>query len=171
MAELPQYQDLPIPATTPRTTTPTTPAAPATPQDIRPRWQRIISLLSQCKGDNFHIAALLRDCNPNNITIDDEALTIRFDHQLHLSRFQQELQNPRITRAVQDAIDDVIPGAPPFRVQDDLAPPPLPPKPTMNDVHLRPLVQAAMGLGGRIATVDGLPYPGPTSLISRTPDA
>lgn len=173
MADLPHHPELTPERSTPAAETPPTRLPQGEvqrPSDIAQRWRTVIQALNHYRGRAYNIAALLRDCKPDNITIDDLALTIRFEHRIHLERFLEELQNPDVHQAVQDALDRAIPGAPPFTVQQDLAAPPPPPPKTVAPPHANNMVKAAMGLGGRIISVDGKHYDGPNTLTDR-PDA
>ena len=100
----------------PRTAPTARPEAPAAPpsavsagavsgdSDLRERWTATVKALDRCKGKKFMLGALLRDCKPDSISLDDDTLVLPFTNRTNLERMQEEIEDPNGQRMVAEAV-------------------------------------------------------------------
>ena len=85
------------------------PQSPSEPADqLETRWKEITRALRQV-GKKFKIGALLNGCKERHLS--DGVITVTFSHRSHVERMQQELGNPDVRRAVNDAVSEVLGGS------------------------------------------------------------
>ena len=69
---------------------------------LESQWDAILKSLSRVKGRRFNLGALLRDCKEREIA--DGVITLRFSHRSHMERMQEELEDPRARKALQETV-------------------------------------------------------------------
>ena len=123
-------------------------AMPAGPEDdLRTRWQGAVKALGRCKGREFNLGALLRDCLSENVTIENGTLVLPFRNGSNLERMQKEMEDPNSRKMVSEAIEKFFGQPHQFHLtllQDNGSAGPG--RASQNS----PLVRAAMGMGARI---------------------
>ena len=123
-------------------------AMPASPEDdLRSRWQGAVKALGRCKGREFNLGALLRDCLSENVTIENGTLVLPFRNGSNLERMQKEMEDPNSRKMVSEAIEKFFGQPHQFHLtllQDNGSAGPG--RASQNS----PLVRAAMGMGARI---------------------
>ena len=123
-------------------------AMPASPEnDLRAHWQGAVKALGRCKGREFNLGALLRDCLSENVTIEDGTLVLPFRNGSNLERMQKEMEDPNSRRMVSEAIEKFFGEPYQFNLtllQDNGTAGPG--RASQNS----PLVRAAINMGGRI---------------------
>ena len=105
---------------------------------------RTLSRLSRQKYRRFNPGALLRNCRRRSL--DGDTLALEFTHRNYMERMKEEMDNPESRRNVLDAITAALGITTPLNLTYT-APngPERPDKPRQS-----PLVQAALGMGGKI---------------------
>ncbi len=123
-------------------------AMPAGPEDdLRSRWQGAVKALGRCKGREFNLGALLRDCLSENVSIENGTLVLPFRNGSNLERMQKEMEDPNSRRMVSEAIEKFFGQPHQFNLtllQDNGTAGPG--RASQNS----PLVRAAINMGGRI---------------------
>ena len=76
--------------------------------ELDAQWKEIKRALRQV-GRKFKIGALLNGCKERKLS--DGVITVTFSHRSHVERMQQELDNPDVRRAVNDAVSEVLGGS------------------------------------------------------------
>ena len=85
------------------------PPSPSEPADqLDTQWKEITRALRQV-GQKFKVGALLNGSKERQVS--DGVVTIKFSHRSHVERMHQELENPDIRRAVQEALGEVLGGS------------------------------------------------------------
>ncbi|MCH8205389.1 MAG: DNA polymerase III subunit gamma/tau [Chloroflexi bacterium] len=75
---------------------------------LETQWKEITRALRQV-GKKFKIGALLIGSKERHLS--DGVVTVTFSHRSHMERMQQELDNPDVRRAVNDAVSEVLGGS------------------------------------------------------------
>ena len=81
-----------------------TPAPAAQKPTTVTRWSAIVRTLSGQKGNKYNLGALLRDCNPDDISTDDNILILPFNNRSHMERMQQEIDHQPTKAKILEAI-------------------------------------------------------------------
>ena len=87
---------------------PAAPSSSGAPDQLDAEWKQITRALRQV-GRKFKVGALLNGCKERSIS--DSVLTVTFSHRSHVERMQQELGNPDVRRAVNEAVSEVLGGS------------------------------------------------------------
>ena len=92
----------------PRQPVPVPDVDPSAPPDqrIAALWPALLKAMGRLPRRRFDVAALLRSSSERRI--EDNALVVRFSHHSHTERVEQELEDPRCRKAVDDAIHQVF---------------------------------------------------------------
>ena len=123
------------------------PAGPGTGDDMRSRWQGTVKALGRCKGREFNLGALLRDCLSDNVTIEGDTLVLPFRNGSNLERMQREMEDPNNRKMVAEAVEKFFGTPYDLRMtilEDNGSNGP------SRSTQQSPLVRAAMGMGARI---------------------
>lgn len=88
---------------------PTMPQQPAPDERDQPspyleQWKLALRDLSHTKGVKYNIGALMRDCRTQNITLDDNLLTLPMKNPATLGRIQEELSHPESQHLLAEAL-------------------------------------------------------------------
>ena len=120
--------------------------APAGDVDVRldQQWPAIVRTLSRYKGRRFNIGALLRACQHHSL--EGNTLQLEFSHRSHMERMLDEMENPESKRTFISTVASAIGLTEPlelsFRSPNG--------QEGRNQARQSPLVQAALGMGGKI---------------------
>lgn len=120
--------------------------APAGDVDARldQQWPAIVRTLSRYKGRRFNIGALLRACQRHSL--EGNTLQLEFSHRSHMERMLDEMENPESKRTFISTVASAIGLTEPlelsFRSPNG--------QESRNQARQSPLVQAALGMGGKI---------------------
>ena len=120
--------------------------APAGDVDARldQQWPAIVRTLSRYKGRRFNIGALLRACQHHSLQ--GNTLQLEFSHRSHMERMLDEMENPESKRTFISTVTSAIGLTEPlelsFRSPNG--------QEGRNQARQSPLVQAALGMGGKI---------------------
>ena len=68
-------------------------------------WKRMIHQLRHAKGQQYNLAALLRDCDQNSLSWDGAMLHARFKNQQHYERFMEETNIQETYAQFQEALE------------------------------------------------------------------
>lgn len=123
------------------------PAGPGAGDDMRSRWQGTVKALGRCKGREFNLGALLRDCLSDNVTIEGETLVLPFRNGSNLERMQREMEDPNNRKMVAEAVERFF--GTPYELRMTLLEDNGSNGPSRS-TQQSPLVRAAMGMGARI---------------------
>ena len=108
------------------------------------QWPAIVKTLSRYKGRRFNIGALLRACQ--NHSMEGNTLQLEFSHRSHMERMLEEMENPESKRTLISTVASAIGLTEPlelsFRSPNG--------QEGRNQARQSPLVQAALGMGGKI---------------------
>ena len=111
-------------------------------------WPALLNSLRRSKGKRFWLGPLLKTCEARDVS--DGLITLRFSHQSHMERMQEELNDPGSRRTLQEAFARIMDDAYELRAAvvggDGGAPP-------ANASRTSPLVRAAQAMGARIVDV------------------
>ena len=96
--------------TAPQPPQPTTPAElPDDPAGrLEVQWNTILRSLARSKGKRFNLGALLRSSSERAVA--DGVVTLRYSHQSHMERMQEELDDPQTRRIVKEALTSAMDG-------------------------------------------------------------
>ena len=114
--------------------------------DIRldQQWPAIVRTLSRYKGRRFNIGALLRACQHHSL--EGNILQLEFSHRSHMERMVEEMENPESKRTFTSTVASALGLTEPlelsFRSPNG--------QEGRNQARQSPLVQAALGMGGKI---------------------
>ncbi len=114
--------------------------------DIRldQQWPAIVRTLSRYKGRRFNIGALLRACQHHSL--EGNILQLEFSHRSHMERMVEEMENPESKRTFISTVASALGLTEPlelsFRSPNG--------QEGRNQARQSPLVQAALGMGGKI---------------------
>ena len=87
----------------------------AIPRDVR--WEQAVRRLVRVKGAKYNLGALLRDCRPSSVRLsDDGKLILPFTNAANFARMQEELDDPTVRIAVEQAIEQSFGNRHPFVV-------------------------------------------------------
>ena len=123
---------------------------PEPPPRITPmqeHWEKTVRQLGRARGAKYNLGALLRDCRTEAIrTTEDDTLIIPFRNAVNLDRMNEELDRPGTRETIEETIALHFGRKITFQVtQDDGNS-----EPKRQDVSDNVIVQAAIGIGGRI---------------------
>ena len=108
------------------------------------QWPAIVRTLSRYKGRRFNIGALLRACQRHSL--EGNTLQLEFSHRSHMERMLDEMENPESKRTFISTVASAIGLTEPlelsFRSPNG--------QESRNQARQSPLVQAALGMGGKI---------------------
>ena len=108
------------------------------------QWPAIVKTLSRYKGRRFNIGALLRACQ--NHSMEGNTLQLEFSHRSHMERMMEEMENPESKRTFISTVSSALGLTEPlefsFRSPNG--------QEGRNQARQSPLVQAALGMGGKI---------------------
>lgn len=99
-----QTQPQPDRQDTPMTNQPQPAHDPINQPGLAEKWNLTVRDLSRTKGQKYNLGAILRDCRPQNITMDQGHLTLPLNNPANLDRINDELQNPGSRDHMQNAI-------------------------------------------------------------------
>ncbi len=123
------------------------PAGQGMGDDVRSRWMGTVKALGRCKGKEYNLGALLRDCRSESVTIEGDTLVLAFSHSSNLERMQKEMEDPNSRKMVNETVEKFFGTPYQFRltlVADNGSNAP------SRTSQQSPLVRAAMGMGARI---------------------
>ena len=107
-------------------------------------WDGIVKKLSRHKGRRFNLGALLRACRQPRL--EGNTLELPFTHRSHMERMKEELDNPESRRTFLEAVTSALgisePPSLSFSAPDG--------QENRTKTLQSPLLQAALGMGGRI---------------------
>ncbi len=107
-------------------------------------WPAIVKTLSRYKGRRFNIGALLRACQRHSL--EGNTLLLEFSHRSHMERMVEEMENPESKRTFISTVSSALGLTEPlefsFRSPNG--------QEGRNQARQSPLVQAALGMGGKI---------------------
>ncbi len=107
-------------------------------------WDGVIKKLSRRKGRRFNLGALLRGCSRPRL--EGSTLELSFTHRSHMERMKEEMDNPESRRIFVEAVSSALginaPMEVSFSAPDE--------QEARNTVLQSPLVQTAIGMGGKI---------------------
>jgi DNA polymerase-3 subunit gamma/tau len=72
--------------------------------DLPARWVATVKALGRCKGKKYNLGALLRDCKPDMVALEDGTLVLPFAHRTNMERMQEEMNDPGARRQVTEAV-------------------------------------------------------------------
>ena len=108
------------------------------------QWPAIVRTLSRYKGRRFNIGALLRACQHHSF--EGNTLQLEFSHRSHMERMVEEMENPESKRTFISTVASALGLTEPlelsFRSPNG--------QEGRNQARQSPLVQAALGMGGKI---------------------
>ena len=108
------------------------------------QWPAIVKTLSRYKGRRFNIGALLRACQHHSL--EGNTLQLEFSHRSHMERMLDEMENPESKRTLTSTVASALGLTEPlelsFRSPNG--------QEGRNQARQSPLVQAALGMGGKI---------------------
>ncbi len=108
------------------------------------QWPTIVKTLSRYKGRRFNIGALLRACQHHSL--EGNTLQLEFSHRSHMERILDEMENPESKRTLISTVASALGLTEPlelsFRNPNG--------QEGRNQARQSPLVQAALGMGGKI---------------------
>ena len=108
------------------------------------QWPSIVRTLSRYKGRRFNIGALLRACQHHSL--EGNTLLLEFSHRSHMERMMDEMENPESKRTMISTVASALGLTEPlelsFRSPNG--------QEGRNQARQSPLVQAALGMGGKI---------------------
>ncbi len=138
----------PLEVASPESTPASSQAQPAPTGDVDARldqqWPAIVRTLSRYKGRRFNIGALLRACQHHSL--EGNTLQLEFSHRSHMERMLDEMENPESKRTFISTVTSAIGLTEPlelsFRSPNG--------QESRNQARQSPLVQAALGMGGKI---------------------
>ena len=108
------------------------------------QWPSIVRTLSRYKGRRFNIGALLRACQHHSL--EGNTLLLEFSHRSHMERMMDEMENPESKRTMISTVASALGVTEPlelsFRSPNG--------QEGRNQARQSPLVQAALGMGGKI---------------------
>ena len=111
---------------------------------LEQQWPAIVKTLSRYKGRRFNIGALLRACQHHSL--EGNTLQLEFSHRSHMERMLEEMENPESKRTLISTIASALGLTEPlelsFRSPNG--------QEGRNQARQSPLVQAALGMGGKI---------------------
>ncbi len=116
--------------------------------DLAQAWAATVKALGRHKGKKYNLGALLRDCRPGNVLLEEETLVLGFAHRTHMERMQEEMEDPKSRGVVTETIDQLFGRHYEFKItltEDNGAGGPSP-----RTAQNSPLVRTAMGMGARI---------------------
>ena len=130
------------------------PPAAAPADDIPSRWQATVKALGRHKGKKYNLGALLRDCKPDTVALNNDTLILPFAHSANLDRMREELQDPNSRRIITEAVTRFF-GAP-YEFEIVLAGQKDEGAAVSRPNQHSPLVRTALNMGARILedTVD-----------------
>ena len=111
-------------------------------RELRRQWLAAVRSLEACWGERYNIGALLQDCPPASIRVEDGRLSAPFRHTANLARLQSELSVPAVASRIEYTLREH------FAAELTLAP-------CLHgdtDTLASPLAQAAVLLGARITS-------------------
>ena len=124
-------------------------ASPSTEQsDLAGAWAATVKALARQKGKKYILGALLKDCKPDAIYLEEDTLCLPFAHRAHMERMQEEIDDPKGRRLVSDVINQCFGRTYEFKltlIEGNGAGSSSP-----ASAQNSPLVRAAMGMGARI---------------------
>jgi hypothetical protein len=112
------------------------------------QWAAAVKALARHKGKKYNLGALLRNCKPEAISLEEDSLILAFAHRAHMERMQEEIDDPRGRRLVAEAVEQFFDQPYGFKLTlvGDAGASGTSPRPAQNS----PLVRAAMGMGAKI---------------------
>ncbi|MEE3004112.1 MAG: DNA polymerase III subunit gamma/tau [Chloroflexota bacterium] len=124
------------------------PASAPEPGSVAANWAATIKTLGRHKGKKYNLGALMRDCRPDDITIDGDTLVLAFAHRAHMERMQEELSDSRGKQQVDSVVSENFGGTYTLRLtlledkgENSNGP---------GSPQSSPLVRVALGMGARI---------------------
>ena len=144
----PSPSDVPLEVASPEASPAPSQAHPEPSGDIDTRldqqWPAIVRTLSRYKGRRFNIGALLRACQHHSL--EGNTLQLEFSHRSHMERMLDEMENPESKRTFISTVASALGLTEPlelsFRSPNG--------QESRNQARQSPLVQAALGMGGKI---------------------
>ena len=144
----PSPSDVPLEVASPEASPAPSQAHPEPSGDIDTRldqqWPAIVRTLSRYKGRRFNIGALLRACQHHSL--EGNTLQLEFSHRSHMERMLDEMENPESKRTFISTVASALGLTEPlelsFRSPNG--------QEGRNQARQSPLVQAALGMGGKI---------------------
>ncbi len=111
---------------------------------LEQQWPAIVKTLSRYKGRRFNIGALLRGCQHHSL--EGNTLQLEFSHRSHMERMLDEMENPESKRTLVSTVSSALGLTEPLELSFQ--------SPNgqegRNQARQSPLVQAALGMGGKI---------------------
>ncbi|MSQ22096.1 MAG: DNA polymerase III subunit gamma/tau [Dehalococcoidia bacterium] len=134
----------PAPAPSPQTSVATAQASSDPAVRLEQEWDGILKALNRQKWRRFNLGAMLRNCRLRRL--EGNTLTLEFTHRSLMERMEEEMDNPESRRNVLDAITAALGITTPLNLAFTA-----PNGPESTDKPRQsPLVQAALGMGGKI---------------------
>ena len=123
-------------------------AATAGSGDLPSQWLAAVKALDRCKGKKYNLGALLRDCKPDAVSLDDDTLVMPFAHRPNMERMEEEMGDPASRKMVTEALGKFFGTPYDFRLTllEGLGERPS----SGRAAQQSPLVRTALGMGARI---------------------
>ncbi|MEX2598458.1 MAG: DNA polymerase III subunit gamma/tau [Dehalococcoidia bacterium] len=128
------------------------PSAPAD-QRLATLWPALLKAMGRLPRRRFDVVSLLRSSSERRI--EDTTLVVRFSHGSHIERIEEEMEDPRCRKAVEDAIQQVFGEEFTLRVESAERTSAVSGRSSDMPGHL---VRAAMSLGGQVVEGSGSEY-------------
>ena len=124
------------------------PVSAPEPGSIAANWAATVKSLGRHKGKKYNLGALMRDCRPESVTLEDNILVLRFSHRENMKRIQEELDDPNGKQQVDSAVSANFGANYQLRITllEDNGESSNGPGSSQNS----PLVRVALGMGARI---------------------
>ena len=144
----PQRAPIQAPAPTGSAPAPSARAPAAGDGSLAATWAAVVKTLGRHKGKKYNLGALLRDCKPADVSMDENTLVLPFTHRANLERMQEEIGDPKCRNLVGEAVNTAFGGSYDFKLtllddnRDSGG--------SSGAAQNSPLVRVALGMGARI---------------------
>ena len=122
--------------------------APSPASEYAAPWAATVKTLSRHKGKKYNLGALLRNCQPQAISLDGNTLVLPFTHITNMERMQEEIDDPTSRGLVTQVISECFGQS--YDLKITLAEGNGSSGANPKASQTSPLVRAAMGMGARI---------------------
>ncbi|MCH7605791.1 MAG: DNA polymerase III subunit gamma/tau [Chloroflexi bacterium] len=94
----------PAPSPADATVNPANDPAVTVGSELSDKWLATVKALARHKGKKYNLGALLRDCKPETVSIEDGTLVLAFSHRANMERMQEEMDDPTGKRLVTETV-------------------------------------------------------------------